>query len=247
VYKRRWPETVAAIISAWLISPMLGAFLISLIASNFGLNALLRYIVAIFIQACLLTLLLRALRRRIGPEPNTFANALTLVRVDIGCILAALVLSGARDRMAAASVVVWALVVFAATMLDWLDGPIARREGPTRFGAVLDIESDSWLTLWCAVAAVALGGLPWICVLPPIVRYIHPLLALRTGKLPSGGSPWWSRATGVAQMATLLAAFAPITGAARDTILGIVIWPVSIAQLATIVALLALHPTSERA
>lgn len=246
MYKRRWPETVAAMLSAFLVAPTLGVIFMPLIASNFGLNALLRYIAAIFIQACLLALLLRALRRRIGPEPNTIANALTFVRFDIGCILAALILSGARDRMAAASVVVWALAVFAATFVDWLDGPIARREGPTRFGAVLDIESDSWLTLWCAVAAVTLGGLPWICVLPPIVRYIHPLLALRAGELPSGGGPWWSRATGVAQMAMLLAAFAPIAGTARDMILGIVVWPISLAQLGAMLALLALSAPQRR-
>lgn len=233
-------------LSAFLVTPTLGAFFMPLIASNFGFSAFLRYIAAIFIQACLLALLLRALRRRIGPEPNTFANALTLIRVDIGCILAALILSGAHDRMASASVVVWTLAVFAATFVDWLDGPIARREGPTRFGAVLDIESDSWLTLWCAVAAVTLGGLPWICVLPPIVRYIHPLLALRAGKLPSGGGPWWSRATGVAQMAMLLAAFAPIAVAARNTILNMVVWPVSLAQLGTMLALLALPAPRSR-
>lgn len=246
MYKRRWPETVAAMLSAFLVAPTLGVIFMPLIASNFGLNALLRYSAAIFIQACLLALLLRALRRHTGPEPNTFANALTLVRADIGCILAALVLLGARDRMASASIVVWTLAVFAATFVDWLDGPIARREGPTRFGAVLDIESDSWLTLWCAVAAVTLGGLPWICVLPPIVRYVHPLLALRAGKLPSGGGPWWSRATGVAQMAMLLAAFAPIAGAARDTILNLVVWPVSLAQLGTLLALLALPAPRSR-
>ncbi|HEY7850015.1 MAG TPA: hypothetical protein VIC27_08120, partial [Ktedonobacterales bacterium] len=105
----------------------------------------------------------------------------------------------------------------------------------------LDIESDSWLTLWSAAAAILLGGLPWIVLLPPVVRYIHPLLALRAGKVPLGGGPWWSRVTGMTQMALLLAAFAPITGAARDAILGIMVWPVSLAQLITMLALLALR------
>ena len=133
------------------------------------------------------------------------------------------------------------VAVFSATIVDWLDGPIARHEGPTRIGAVLDIESDSWLTLWCAGAAVAWGGLPWIVLLAPLVRYIHPLLDLRAGEPPSGGGPWWSRVTGMTQMALLLAAIAPITGAARDAILGIVVWPVSLAQLGTMLALLALR------
>jgi phosphatidylglycerophosphate synthase len=141
--------------------------------------------------------------------------------------------------MQTASIVLWALVVLTATVSDWFDGALGRMEGITSFASTLDIESDSWLTLWSAVAAILLGGLPWICLLPPVVRYIHPLLALRAGKLPVGGGPWWSRVTGMTQMAVLMAGFAPIAGPVRDAILGIIIWPVSLAQLATMLALLA--------
>ncbi|HEU5441541.1 MAG TPA: hypothetical protein VFU88_19815, partial [Ktedonobacterales bacterium] len=110
----------------------------------------------------------------------------------------------------------------------------------------LDIEADSWLTLWCAAAAVAWGGLPWIVLLPPLAHYLHPALALRRGRLPAGGGPWWARATGVAQMALLLGALAPITAPWRDTLLMTAAWPVALAQLAVMLLTLGLALRSAR-
>lgn len=225
----------------WLLAIVIGTPLGFLTIRDFGTQEGLRF-AGYLVVACLLwAVALGALRRRIGPEPNRWAIMLTLSRLVTGCALAAFVLAGARDRLATASIVVWALVVLTATVSDWLDGPLGRREGATLFGSSLDIESDSWLTLWSAVAAILMGGLPWIVLLPPLVRYLHPLLALRAGKVPVGGGPWWSRVTGMLQMAMLMAAFAPITGAVRDAIFGVVVWPVSLAQLITMLALLALR------
>ncbi len=48
------------------------------------------------------------------------------------------------------------------------------------------------------------------------------------------------------QMAGVMAGFAPITGPARDAILEVIIWPVSLAQLATMLALLALRRRQRR-
>jgi phosphatidylglycerophosphate synthase len=219
----------------------IGAPLSILTLHSFGDEVALRFVAYIVIACLLWTLLLAALRRRIGPEPNRWATLLTLSRLVTGCALAAFVLSGARDRMQTAAIVMWALVVLTATVSDWFDGTLGRLEGITSFASTLDIESDSWLTLWSAVAAILLGGLPWICLLPPVVRYIHPILALRAGKLPVGGGPWWSRVTGMTQMAVLMAGLAPIAGPVRDAIFGVIIWPVSLAQLATMLALLALR------
>lgn len=230
---------VSATQAVWLLCLVIGAPLTLLTMSGFGTAVGLRF-AAFLMGACLLAVLaLRLLRQRIGPEPNRLATVLTLSRLVTGCALAAFVLAGPRDRLQVAAIVLWVLVVLTATVSDWLDGPLSRREGATRLGRTLDIESDSWLTLWSAAAAILLGGLPWICLLPPVVRYIHPYLALRAGKLPVGGGPWWSRATGVAQMVLLMAGFAPITGSLRDTILAIAIWPISLAQLVTMLALLA--------
>jgi hypothetical protein len=43
------------------------------------------------------------------------------------------------------------------------------------------------------------------------------------------------------QMAMLMAGFAPIGGVVRDAIFGVVVWPISLAQLATMLALLAVR------
>lgn len=236
--KRAWSLAPSTIV--WFQIAALALLLTPLVWHDFGSLASLRFVAVLAVTGVLLPHILDSLRRRIGPEPNTLANALTLARLVVSCALAALVLSGAHERLRVAAVVIWALVVLSATLGDWLDGPIARREGTTKFGASLDIESDSWLTLWSALAAVTLGSVPWICLLAPLIRYLHPLLDLSTGKLPVGGGPWWSRVTGVAQMAMLLFGFAPVEGALRDAVLSALIWPVSLAQVFTMLALLAL-------
>src|SRR5262249_11246290 len=127
--------------------------------------------------------------RRIGSEKHSLADVLTLSRGVSSAALAGLVLSGAADRVGPAQWIGWLLLLYAATLSDWVDGPLARRAGPTLLGGVLDIEFDSWLTLWAGIAALVWGGLPWIVLLPPLVRYLQPILALRRGELPAGGGP----------------------------------------------------------
>lgn len=94
--------------------------------------------------------------------------------------------------------------LLSATAADWLDGPLARRQpgGATEQGALLDIEADSWLTLWCALAAVATRRLPAWCLLPPVARYARRIFHMRPHR-------HWQRAAGALQMAVLLGALAP--------------------------------------
>ncbi|MGI8912326.1 MAG: CDP-alcohol phosphatidyltransferase family protein [Chloroflexota bacterium] len=153
---------------------------------------------------------LGVLRRRVGPEPSSEADLFTAARATCGAVLAGILVSGVRDRTGPAGRLGYALSLVGATALDWLDGPLARRAGATRLGSALDIEADSWLTLWCAAGAVTWGGLPRWCLLPPLLRYLDPLFALRAGRLPSGGGPWWTRVSGVAQMALFVTALAPL-------------------------------------
>ena len=120
-------------------------------------------------------------------------NLLTLSRAVPAAMLCGTVFSGRGRRPG-----LWALLL-GCTVCDWLDGPLARRLGPTRLGAVLDLEADSWLTLWGAVASVRLGRLPVVCLLPPALRY--PASAGR----PSTPR-WWERAAGIAQMVVIAAA-----------------------------------------
>jgi len=150
-----------------------------------------------------------ALRRRVGPERASPADALTLTRGLCGALLAGLVASGQRERASPIGWLGFLVTLGGAAVSDWLDGPLARRHGPTRLGAALDIEADSWLTVWAAAAAGMWGGLPRWCLAAPLLPYLHPLRALRAGRLPVGGGPWWVRVTGTAQMALFLAALAP--------------------------------------
>jgi phosphatidylglycerophosphate synthase len=108
-------------------------------------------------------------------------------------------------------------MVYGSIVSDWLDGPIARWIGATSdLGALLDLESDSWLTLAAGAAATAWGGLPAYCLAVPLVRYILLLMALR--KLPYSeiylDEPPWARQTGIAQGALFTAALAPFGGRA---------------------------------
>ncbi|HKF37029.1 MAG TPA: CDP-alcohol phosphatidyltransferase family protein, partial [Ktedonobacteraceae bacterium] len=143
-----------------------------------------------------------------------------------------------RDRTGVAGRLSWSIILLGATGLDWLDGPLARCAGATLLGSVLDIEADSWLTLWSAASAVAWGDLPRWCLLPPTLRYLDPLVDLHRGKFPRGGGPWWSRLTGTSQMVLFLTALAPLNGQGRKQALAIVTLPVSSAQGAAILVLL---------
>ncbi len=102
----------------------------------------------------------------------------------------------------------------------------------------MDIEFDSWLTLWSGVCAVAWGDAPGWCLLPPILRYLDPLLDIRRGELSHGGGPWWSRVTGTLQMVLFLTALAPIKGQWRKRVVYIAALFVSAGQGASILALL---------
>lgn len=172
-----------------------------------------------------------AMRHKIGPERSSLADALTLARASIGAVLAGLVVAGIHDREGLAGWFAWSAGLLAISVLDWCDGPLARRLGPTRLGGAMDIEADSWLTLWLAAGAVAWGDLPWWCLLAPVAHYGRPLIALRRGALPSGHDPWWGLITGVAQMLLIMAALAPVHGALRDEALKWAALPVSGAQL----------------
>jgi phosphatidylglycerophosphate synthase len=144
-----------------------------------------------------------------------------------------------RDRTGPAGWVAWIVTLWASTLGDWLDGPLARRRGPTRLGAALDIEADSWVTLWSVAYAVFNHALPSWCLLAPAVRYVHPLLDVRAGDVPRGGGPWWARVTGAAQMGMVLLALAPTRKAWRGRPLRTMCGPISIGQLVAQLTLLA--------
>jgi phosphatidylglycerophosphate synthase len=91
---------------------------------------------------------------------------------------------------------------------DWLDGPLARQSPNSPYGAWLDLEADSILTLGSAIAAVRRGA-PRVVLLPAVARY--GAAALRTQL--DRDEALWDRVTGVAQMVVLAGAIARWPGA----------------------------------
>jgi len=178
-------------------------------------------------------------RRRVGPERASPADLITLSRGACAALLAGLMVARLRDRTGPAGWLAWGATIWAATLGDWLDGPVARHHGLTRLGGALDIEADSWVTLWSVAYAVFTRSLPGWCLLAPLVRYLHPLLDVRAGGLPHGGGPWWARVTGAAQMGLVLLALAPSRSRSRRRVLSMLPGPISMGQLATQLALLA--------
>ena len=96
-------------------------------------------------------------------------------------------------------------ILLVGIVTDWLDGPLARRGGPTATGARFDLEADSLLTLGASIAAARVG-VPRVVLLAPVARYAVAMI--RTGPLDRDGVRW-DRITGVAQMAVFAAALAP--------------------------------------
>ncbi|HET8629709.1 MAG TPA: CDP-alcohol phosphatidyltransferase family protein [Thermomicrobiales bacterium] len=192
-----------------LVALALAAPTAALVGRDLGRCGAVRYLAGFAAATAAQEAFLRAVVRRVGPARASPADLLTLGRAGCAAVLAGLVAAGVRDRAGPAGRLGWLAAVAGATVTDWLDGPLARRAGATPLGAVLDIEADSWLTLWCAVAAARWGDLPGWGALPPLLRYGRALLDLAAGRPPARGRPGWNRATGVAQMALFLAALAP--------------------------------------
>jgi phosphatidylglycerophosphate synthase len=151
-----------------------------------------RYVVAAGANLLVVGVCTRLAAHRLGGRIFTSPNLVTLSRAGAAAMLCGTAFSGRGRRTSLGA------LMLGCTVCDWLDGPIARRHGPTRLGTALDIETDSWLTLWAAIAGFQLGRLPGLSLLPPALRY--PLMAGRTASMRP-----WQRAAGVAQMIVLAA------------------------------------------
>lgn len=146
----------------------------------------------------------------------TRANLLTLSRAGSAALLAGTAAAPQVGRRIAW----WALIWGGPS--DWLDGPLARRGGATALGALLDIEADSWLTLWAAMAAWRTGALPVFTVLPPLLRYVIPGFRARGKRARPVDRPWQRIAAGL-QMTALTCSLGP---ARRIRPLGRIIAPI---------------------
>jgi len=138
----------------------------------------------------------------------TRANLLTLSRAGSAGLLAGTTAAPRVGRRIAWMALLW------GGPSDWLDGRLARLDGPTSLGALLDIEADSWLSLWAAAAAYRAGDLPALGLLPPVVRYVIPGLLVRYRCPRPTERPWQRIAAGVQAVAVALT-LAPGSGLRR--------------------------------
>src|SRR5260370_4999035 len=136
----------------------------------YGLRATIRYLAGLTLALTAQHSFLSAMMRKTGAQQASLSDVLTLSRAAIGSVLAGLVASGIRDRTGMTGRLSWSMILLGSTVLDWLDGPLARRAGATRLGGALDIGADSWGPLCAAARAGACGGLPRRCLLPPTLR-----------------------------------------------------------------------------
>jgi phosphatidylglycerophosphate synthase len=224
--------------SVRLIDLLVAVPTILIIWRVYGLTRTLRYVIGLTLALMAQHAFISFMIHLIGTEQSSLADALTLSRGANGAVLAGLVTSGIRERKGIAGWLGWLMPLLGVT--DWLDGSLARRVGPTNLGGVLDIEADSWLTLWSAAGTVAWGKLPGWCLLPPIIHYLEPSLALIQGELPQGGGPWWYRLFGASQMGLLIIALAPFDWRKRKQFLTAASLPISIGQCAAIFVRLAM-------
>ena len=94
-----------------------------------------------------------------------------------------LLLSGWSEFAGTLDLTRWCCLVL-LVCADLLDGFVARRYGESEAGAVLDMETDQWVTLGLSVLALRHSGIgPWILILPAL-RYIY-VLYLAVLRLPA--------------------------------------------------------------
>lgn len=148
-------------------------------------------------------------------SPGPFWAVANLVTLSRACTASWLCGYATSPRPGALRTATWMMLLWATTATDWLDGPLARRIGPTPFGAILDLEADSWLTLSAAIAAWRSRGLPVWCLIPPTLRYV--VRRQRGLSLPMA-TAGWQKTAGASQMVVLIGALAPnrtVRGIAR--------------------------------
>lgn len=160
-----------------------------------------RYAIAALLNGAVVTLFVALAARRLQPHQRilTGANLLSLSRAWGAGLLAGTAATPPLGRGTAWLALLW------GGPSDWLDGPLARLDGATALGAILDIEADSWLTLWAAVAAWRLGALPSWSVLPPLLRYLIPGVQTQWKCHPPVDRPWQRTAAGLQTLALALA------------------------------------------
>jgi phosphatidylglycerophosphate synthase len=178
------------------------------LGADYPLKGLLFYVLGAW-------LVWRALGRGTHPHPRFGpANRVTLVRLALVALLAALVGEAVPQPPLASMPAAW-LIVVAATLtalLDAADGPLARRSGQSsEFGARFDMETDAAFTLVLCVLVLQAGQAgPWVLA-AGLMRYAFVVAARGLPWLAGALPPSRRRQTMcVVQITTLIVCLGPI-------------------------------------
>src|SRR5713101_9371044 len=93
---------------------------------TYGLSSTIRYMSGLTLALATQRAFISAMIGKIGPEPSSLADVLTISRAASGAVLAGLVTSGIRDRKGIAGWIGLLMPLLGATAIDWLDGTLAR-------------------------------------------------------------------------------------------------------------------------
>jgi len=142
-----------------------------------------------------------------GVPARRVANAVTGFRLVTGVGAVAATAFGVLPPTTAAWAIFWALVMGEIT--DFLDGFIARRAGPTAFGARLDMETDAFFMLALSMIAVAWHGFPRWIIVTGLLRYAValPFFLLPDSPFPRSFSAFARTASATAAIALLVVVF----------------------------------------
>ncbi|MGZ9032091.1 MAG: CDP-alcohol phosphatidyltransferase family protein [Burkholderiaceae bacterium] len=178
------------------------------LSAAYPLKALLLYVVGAW-------LVWRALGRGTHPHPRFgAANRVTLVRLALMALLAALVGEAVPQPPLVSTPTAWLIVIVATltAVLDAADGPLARRSGQSSdFGARFDMETDAALTLVLCVLVLQAGQAgPWVLA-AGLMRYAFVVAARGWPWLAGALPPSRRRQTVcVVQITTLIVCLGPI-------------------------------------
>ena len=171
------------------------------------------------------------------------ANRVTLGRTALVLPLAALTVQGQVTSV----IGYWWIIAVAtvAMILDCVDGWVARRRGPTVFGARFDMELDAFLLLVLSLMVWQSGKVGLWVALIGILRYLFVAASWLQSSLAAELPPSWRRQTiCVVQGVVLLVCLGPIIPATTASI-------IAFAALVTLVTSFAidvhwlLRPTNE--
>lgn len=187
-----------AVMGLWLVAPRVtGAWL----PVSYGLWALLGF---------------GYLLLRTGRHQRRWADWVTAVRVALSVALFALFVRDPRPTWPRLGMAVLALV------LDGVDGRLARYLGPTRHGAIFDMEADAFYVLTlCGIAHLYLGLGAWILVLPALRPcYVLALVVLQRFlpvQSPNRAGSFRGKLIHVVNISALLLVLAPLVPLAIKT------------------------------